>query len=115
MDIKGNIFVSDGNNFRVQEFERTAFIDSTFTPTAPGKYYAVVTDMQGFTETTDTLYINSPQAGPPTISITATTDAAPVCVPITFSATTANAGVSPNFQWEVSGVRVGGDVSTYSN
>ncbi len=115
IDVKGNIFVSDGGNFRVQEFKRTSTIDSTFTPAAPGKYYAVVTDMQGFTETTDTLYINSPQAGPPSISITATTDAAPVCVPITFTATTANVGISANFQWEVSGVRVGDDATTYSN
>jgi gliding motility-associated-like protein len=115
MDIKGNIFVSDGSNFRVQEFKRTSSIDSTFTPTAPGKYYAVVTDMQGFTETTDTLYVNSPQAGPPSISIAATTNAAPVCVPISFNATTANAGSSANFQWEVSGVRVGDNTTTYSN
>jgi len=115
MDIKGNIFVSDGNNFRVQEFERTAYIDSTFTPTAPGKYYAVVTDMRGFTETTDTLYVNSPQAGPPSISIISTTNAAPVCVPITFNAMSANTGLSSNFQWEVSGVRVGGDSTVYSN
>ena len=115
MDIKGNIFVSDGGNFRVQEFKRTALIDSTFTPTAAGKYYAVVTDMQGFTETSDTIYVNSPQAGPPSISITATTDAAPVCVPISFNATTANAGLSANLQWEVSGVRVGDGSTTYSN
>jgi gliding motility-associated-like protein len=115
MDIRGNIFVSDGGNFRVQEFVRTSTIDSSFSPTAAGKYYAVVTDMQGFTETSDTLYVNSPQAGPPSINITATTDAAPVCVPITFTATAANAGVSVNFQWEVSGVRVGDGTTTYSN
>ena len=115
MDIRGNVFVSDAGNYRVQEFKRDSHIDSTFTPTAPGKYYAVVTDMRGFTETTDTLYVNSPQAGPPSISITATTNAAPVCVPITFTATAVNAGVSTDFQWEVSGVRVGDDASTYSN
>ena len=115
MDVRGNIFVSDGGNFRVQEFVRTSSIDTTFTPTAPGKYYAVVTDMQGFTETSDTLYVNAPQAGPPSISINSTTNAAPVCVPIFFNATAANAGISPNFQWEVSGVRVGGDTTAYSN
>jgi gliding motility-associated-like protein len=115
MDNRGNIFVSDGANFRVQEFKRDSHLDSTFTPAAPGEYYAVVTDMRGFTETTDTLYVNSPPAGPPSISITSTTNAAPVCVPISFTATPANVGLTTNFQWEVSGVRVGDDTTAYSN
>jgi gliding motility-associated-like protein len=115
VDAKGNIFVGDPFNYRVLEFKRTSSIDSTFTPAAIGKYWAVVTDIQGYSQTTDTIYINDPQAGPPSISITATATSTPVCTPITFTATTANAGAEPSLQWEVSGVKVGNGGPTYSN
>jgi gliding motility-associated-like protein len=114
MDAKGDIFIGDPENYRVLEFKRTSSIDSTFAPTAAGKYWAVVTDMQGYSQTTDTIYINSPQAGTPSISITATATSTPVCTPITFTATIANAGADPSLQWEVSRVKVGSDTPAYS-
>ncbi len=64
MDTKGNIYVSDGGNYRVLEFKRSSTIDPTFTPTAAGKYWAVVTDLQGFPATSDTIYMNVPNPGP---------------------------------------------------
>jgi gliding motility-associated-like protein len=115
MDAKGDIFIGDPDNYRVLEFKRTSSIDSTFAPTATGKYWAVVTDIQGYSQTTDTIYINSPQAGLPSVSITATATSTPVCTPISFTATTANAGADPSLQWEVSGVKVGSDTPVYSN
>lgn len=115
MDAKGNIYIADNGNNRVLEFKRTSSIDSAFAPPAAGKYWAVVTDMQGYSQTTDTIYINDPQAGPPSISIAATATSTPVCTPITFTATTANPGANSSLQWEVSGVRVGNGSPTYSN
>jgi gliding motility-associated-like protein len=114
MDAKGDIFVGDPFNYRVLEFKRTSSIDSAFTPTAPGKYWAVVTDMQGYSQTTAPAYINDPQAGPPSISITATATSTPVCTPISFTASTANAGPGGTLQWEVSGVKVGADSTGYT-
>ena len=114
-DLRGNVFVSDQANYRVLEFKRTLGIDSTYTPGATGQYWAVVTDIRGYTQTTDTITVISSDAPPSTISITASATSTPVCTPITFSATAANAGANPNFQWEVSGVKVGTDSSGYSN
>jgi gliding motility-associated-like protein len=115
MDIHGNLFVGNPASYHVLEYKRTSRIDSAFTPTVAGKYYAVVTDMQGYPVNSDTLVINGPQVAPASIQITATATSTPVCTPITFTATSANAGVAPSFQWEVSGVKVGDGSLTYSN
>ncbi len=114
-DLQGNVFVSDGTNYRILEFKRTAYIDSTYTPATTGQYYAIVTDMRGYTQTTDTINVITPTGPPSTISITATATSTLICTPITFTAVAANAGPNPNFQWEVSGVKVGADSTTYSN
>lgn len=115
IDIHGNFYVCDIGNYRVQKFTRSSKIDPTFTPVTAGKYYAVVRDFRGYTVTSDTIYINDPQAGPPQVSITATDSNAAVCVPITFTAQIANPGAYYTLQWEVSGVKVGGDSVTYTN
>lgn len=113
-DAKGNIYAADPNLERVMQYQRTVDIDTTYMPTASGQYYAVVTDIQGYTVTTPTITVNTPDANPASITITATATSTAVCIPITFTATTANAP-SPNFQWEVSGVKVGSDSDSYSN
>lgn len=114
MDTKGNIYTVGQVGNQVYEFLRTSNIDSVFTPTATGEYYAVVTDMQGYAVTSNKIVINSPSAGPPSIGISATATSTPVCTPITFTANTTNAGIDPVYQWEVSGVPAGGDSTTYS-
>ena len=114
MDVRGNIWVAFDGDQDLYEFKRTTAIDSTFTPTDTGSYYAVVTDIQGYTTTSDTFHVNAPSAGPPSIQISATATTAPVCTPITFSAVTANVGTDSSFQWQVSGVPAGGDSTTYS-
>ena len=113
-DLQGNVFVADQLNYRVLEFKQTSSIDTTYIPADTGQYYAVVTDRRGYTQTTDTITVITPGA-PSTISIIASATSTPVCTPITFAATAANAGANPNFQWEVSGVKVGADSSGYSN
>ena len=114
MDVRGNFLLAYDGDSVVYKYERTTSIDSTFTPTDTGAYYAVVTDMRGYTTTSDTFHINSPDAGPPSIQISATATSAPVCTPITFTAQTTNPGPAPFFQWQVSGVPAGGDSTSYS-
>ena len=114
-DIHGNFYLSLGSNNNIVEYKLTTDIDTSLTPTLPGVYYAMVTDVLGHTQTSDTIYINTPQNGPPAIDITATATSTPVCTPITFTATTTNAGPDATLQWEVSGVKAGNGNPTYSN
>jgi hypothetical protein len=114
-DVKGNIYVSDAAYGRILKYQRTVDIDTLYTPTDPGQYYAVVTDVQGCTETTPTINVITPDPDPASITISATATSAAVCTPITFTAAAAHAGASPDFQWEVSGVKVGKDSDSYTN
>jgi hypothetical protein len=114
MDVKGNIFLFDNSGKGVVEFRRFSSIDSAFTPTDTGAYYAVVTDIQGYPAYTDTIVINSPTSAPPSIQISASATSTPVCTPITFTADVNHAGVDPTYQWVISGVPAGGDSTAYS-
>jgi hypothetical protein len=114
MDIKGNIFLADLVDNQLFELRRSSVIDSAYTPGDIGTYYAVVTDIQGYTTVTDTIVINSPTTTVPSISITATATSTPVCTPTSFTANVSNAGLYPNLQWMVSGVKAGGDSSSFS-
>lgn len=115
MDVRGNIFAINDCDPVIYELKRHSSIDSVFTPTDTGVYYAVVTDLQGYAVTSNKLVINSPLSGTPSISISATASSTPVCTPITFTASSGNFGLAPSFQWEVSGVPAGGNSTTYSN
>ena len=115
MDRHGDIFVSDAYWNYVLEYKRHSIIDSAFTPTVTGKYYAVVTDIQGYTQTSDTVLMGDPNAPRPFIQVSATATSTPVCTPISFSAQSSNVGLNPAYQWEVSGVPVGDGSLSYSN
>ena len=114
MDPKGNIFAMTNDGPTNYEMKRHSSIDTVFTPQDTGVYYAIATDMQGFSIKTNTILINSPVSGTPSIAITATATSTPVCTPITFTAQIANPGQAPSFQWQVSGVPAGGDSTSYS-
>jgi hypothetical protein len=113
MDVRGNIFLFDNTGSGVVEFRRASAIDSAYTPTDTGAYYAVVTDIQGYPAYTDTIHINSPAGALPSIRISASATSTPVCTPISFTAGVQDA-VDPGYQWMVSGVPAGGDSTTYS-
>ena len=114
VDSKGNFYLGCGSTNELFEFPLTSTINSTYTPTNTGVYYAVVTDVQGYVAASDTIVINSPASGTPSIAITATAESTPVCTPITFTATATNPGPYPAYQWMVSGVPAGGDTTSYS-
>ena len=115
MDPKGNIFAMVNDGPANYEMKRHSSIDTTFMPTDTGVYYAITTDMRGYSIKTNKIVINSPLSGTPSIAITATATSTPVCTPITFTASSGNFGLDPSFQWQVSGVPAGGDSTTYSN
>jgi gliding motility-associated-like protein len=114
VDIKGNFYLCDLEDNKLFELRRSSAIDSAYMPTDTGSYYAVVTDIQGYSTVTDTIVINSPVTAAPSISITATADSTPVCTPVTFTAAVNNPGPGASYQWIVSGVPTGGDSTTYS-
>lgn len=116
MDVRGNIYLGEVDRQSVLEFERQTIIDSSFTPSSPGRYSAMVIDLNDDTTTTQPIVINSPFSGPPpSISVTATATNVAVCMPVTFTATPVNPGVVVDYQWQVTGVDVGGDSLQYTN
>jgi gliding motility-associated-like protein len=112
MDPQGNIWAIFADD--LYEWPRTSSIDSAYTPTSTGVYYAVVTDMRGYAARTNPIVITVPSAGTPGISITATATSTPVCTPISFTANPVNPGIAPSYQWMVSGIPVGDGSLTYS-
>ena len=56
--VNGTIYVGDYNNFRVQKW--APIIDTTYTPTSGGNYYAVITRFSGALDTTNTITVSEP-------------------------------------------------------
>ncbi len=95
-------------------WQQPSTIDYTYKPSAAGKYYAVVTDIGDFIASTDTIAIYTP-SNPSPIQITATATNINVCTPVTFTAAPAYPATNATYQWQISGVDVGGDSATWSN
>jgi gliding motility-associated-like protein len=114
IDTRGNLYAAELRT-TVYEWDRMLDIDSTFTPTAPGVYTAVVTDLTGATVQTPPFTVIQPPPAPPSIQITASATATPVCTPIDFKAAPSYPGSNPAYQWQVTGIDVGSNSLTYSN
>ena len=95
-------------------WQQPSTIDYTYKPAAAGKYYAVVTDVGDFIASTDTITIYTP-SNPSPLQITATATNINVCTPVTFTAAPAYPATNASYQWQISGVDVGGDSATWSN
>jgi gliding motility-associated-like protein len=115
IDTHGNLYAAELDSARVDEWDRMLDIDSTFTPTTPGVYTAVVTDLNGAIVQTPPFTVIQPPPAPPSIQITASATATPVCTPIYFTAAPSYPGSNPSYQWQVTGVDVGSNNLTYSN
>jgi gliding motility-associated-like protein len=125
LDSEGNIYVSDDGNNRIVEYYKdgptTTFIDSVYTiadpgPPQPGTYYAVVTNNNGCTDTTNVITILPTHL--PSISINSNAIDPNLCgsftEPLTFNASIANGGSNPIFQWFLNGSLTGGNSPAYS-
>jgi hypothetical protein len=78
-----------------------------------GTYILTVTDGNGCTGTASTdVTVNSSHP----VSVSITSSANPVCsgISVIFTATPANGGTSPSYQWNVDGSNVGANSPTYS-
>ncbi len=63
----------------------------------------------------NSIQINVNAAPPPSLAINTSGNNICVNTPVTFTATALNTGTTPSFQWQLNGVNVGGNSSTYSN
>lgn len=117
VDVRGNIFAIAIVQFdeKLIEVPNILSIDTFFIPRATGDYQAVVTDISGYSVTTNTVTVKAPNRVPPSVTITATDSNLFICESATFSAVAANAGGIPSFQWEESGVPVGTNSPTYTS
>jgi len=113
VDSRGDIFVADDQNNRIQEFKRGTPIDTLLIPLAPGTYTAQVTDSSGCTVTTNAIVVNPSVI--PSVSINADKAAACAGIPITFTASAANAGATPFYQWLLNGTAAGTNSPAYTN
>ncbi|HXB42686.1 MAG TPA: gliding motility-associated C-terminal domain-containing protein [Puia sp.] len=125
LDNAGNIYVTDDGNNRVQEYFKngptTTFIDSVYLiadpgPPQPGNYFAVVTNNKGCSDTTNTITILPTHL--PSIGINSNALDPNLCgsftEPLRFTASIANGGSNPIFQWHLNGNIVGSNSPTYS-
>jgi gliding motility-associated-like protein len=125
LDDAGNIYVADDGNNRVEEYYKdgptTTFIDSVYLianpgPPQPGSYYAIVTNNEGCTDTTNIITILPTHL--PSISINSNATDPNLCgsftEPLTFTAAIANGGSGPIFQWHLNGGIVGSNNPIYS-
>lgn len=116
VDSKGTIYGGTTLNTNILlQLSQPSTIDDAFTPTTGGLYHAVVTDVNGYISTTDTIPIYPPPAGPPSIRISASATDVYLCEQVTFTASVTNEGAAPLYQWQVSGVNAGSDSTAYSN
>ncbi len=126
LDNAGNIYVCDDGNNRVVEYfkdgPRTSFIDSVYLlanpgPPLPGTYYAVVTNSDGCTDTSNSIVILPTHL--PGISINSNAANSNLCggftEPFTFTAAITNGGTDPIYQWNLNGKIVGSNSPSYSN
>jgi len=112
VDANADIYISDVGNNRIQKWNQQ-IMDTTYTPTSTGTYYAVVNSTAGCNSSSSSVTINSKVT--PTISISASQMSVCAGTPITYSAATTFGGTAPTFTWMKNGNTVGTNDSTYTD
>jgi gliding motility-associated-like protein len=116
LDTRGNIYVADQTSETIMQFKRTVMIDTLFTPGIPGRYSAVVTDVSGYPIAPESTFILARGVkAVSSLQISASATNIDVCTPVTFAGVAKNNDEPASYQWQVSGVNVGGDSLVYSN
>ena len=113
VDAQGDIYVSDGQNNRVQEFMPRPSIDSIYKTLAGGSYTAAVTTSGGCVIDVGPIVVN--QSVNPAVTISA--NATEVCsnTAVSFTAVPVNGGTTMSYQWLVNGVNAGGNSPSFTS
>lgn len=112
VDAKGDIYVADVVNNRVQEYLQHPLIDTVYKTLTPGTYTASVTTSGGCVLGTNSIIVNPSVSPGVSVAASATT----VCAgaPVTFTATPANGGTAPVYQWQVNGTDAGSNSPVFT-
>ncbi len=111
-DANANVYISDVGNNRIQKWDQQ-MVNTTYTPTDTGIYYAVVNTTAGCTATSGSVTIINKVS--PTIIVSASQLSVCAGTDITYSASTTFAGTNPSFIWMKNGTAVGTNDSTYTD
>jgi gliding motility-associated-like protein len=88
-------------------------IDTTFIPTAAGKYSAIITSTAGCMATVDSIELAL--GVQPEVTITSSETSFCIGDTIVFKATPSNGGLAPSYQWQVNGMDVGTNSTTFTD
>jgi gliding motility-associated-like protein len=112
VDSQGNIYIADYGNNRIQKWGPESSITTTYTPLVPGSYTAVVTNASGCTVTSNAIVLEPTVT--PVVSISAS--ATNICTgsSVSFTASAANGGAAPVWQWQVNGVSASANGAVYT-
>ncbi|MBS1915930.1 MAG: gliding motility-associated C-terminal domain-containing protein [Bacteroidetes bacterium] len=113
VDSRGVIYIADYGNNRVQKWAPQSLINTTYTPTVPGAYYATVTNVDGCTQNTNTIVVTGSVT--PAISIKQIQTNICPGSSVSFVASTVNGGNSPQLQWKVNALNVGDNDSSFNS
>ncbi len=106
-------------NFSGTNLASSTATDPIVTYTAPGVYSVALTasNVVGTSSITQLNYITVNPTVVPTVSVTQSIGANPICsgTPATFTAAFVNGGPAPSFQWKVNGVNVGTNSPTFTS
>ena len=112
VDASGNIYITVTASNSIQEWGTLYTpVTSSFTAYAAGTYYAVVSDNNNCSVTTNAVIIGPTVT--PTVLISAPDTAIHYCSQTVFTATPLNGGASPSYSWQRNGVPAGTNSPVY--
>jgi gliding motility-associated-like protein len=113
VDAAGAIYIADSFNDRIQKWTRRFGIDTSYFPSEPGVYTAVVLDTAGCIMISNPITISPASVVAVAVGATATD----ICAgdTIIFTASPVNGGNTPSYQWQVNGDNAGSNNSVFSS
>jgi gliding motility-associated-like protein len=113
VDTTGAIYIADSFNDRVQKWSRQYGIDTSYIPSEPGVYEAVVLDSAGCTVTSNPVTIFPAS----TASLAIGASSLNICAgdTVIFVASPVNGGNTPAYQWQVNGSKTGSNSNSFTS